>query len=214
MQTWTYACLASVFLSCLAIAWFGAVAEVVLGGMLGTIFGAVVGSLLGIRQAIANFATWIIVGIILSIVIQVVFLTESNPSLFLVVLASGVGTTIAALIVASVVDFYTHHSQSNFKITVASAAELGAAIAMVFSTAHWAIVAAVILNASQKVIKNCIDEGFDKYFAIVLLLLTGTLGTALGLTFKAIGFADPSTIYLLGITYFVLIAWLLNPPEK
>ncbi len=83
MQPSTYASLTLVFFGWLTIAWTGALVEMIAEGLLGGISGAVVGALFGTGDALAAFCGWIVLGIVISALINVVCSQLSNqPLLF------------------------------------------------------------------------------------------------------------------------------------
>lgn len=164
------------------------------GGILGGISGAVVGALFGTGDAIAAFCGWVVLGIVISALINVVCSLQLALPLFMVVVASGVGAIMAGLIVANLGHFYRHHSRTKFKFAVMQGAGLGGAIVGVFGTGYWAVIPAAILNASQKVIKYFVNEGFGVHFTILLLLLTTISGMSVGILFKMTGFFNLSAI--------------------
>ena len=198
MQPLTYASLAVVFLSCLTIAWTGALVEVIGGGLLGSISGAMVGALFGAGNLIAAFLGWIVLGILVSILIKVAFLELALP-IFIIVMSSGVGTVIAGLIVNDLGYFYLHHSRTKLKFGVTQGAGVGSAIAGVLGTGYWAVISATILNASQKLIKNFVNQGFGMHSAILLLLLTALSGMSVGIMFQMTGFYNLSAIYFVAL---------------
>jgi hypothetical protein len=125
----------------------------------------------------------------------------------MIVVAPGIGTVMAGLIVANLGDFYRHHSQTKFKFGVIQGAGLGAAIdlrsiAGVFGTGYEAVISAAIMNASQKVIKNFVNQGFGVHSAILLLLLAAISGMSVGILFKMTGFFNLSAIYF--VTFVIL----------
>jgi|GEM_PF-2107309 len=213
LQPLTYASLALVFFSCLTIAWTGTLVEVMGGGILGGISGAIVGALFGDGNALATFLGWIVLGIVISILIKVAFLKFALP-IFIIVVSSGVGTIIAGLIVKDLGHFYLHHSRTKFKFGAIQGAGVGGAIAGIFGTGYWAVISAAILNASQKVIKNFVNEKFGIYFAILLLLLTAISGASVGIIFKIIGFYHSSVILFVVVVELTLILIHLYSPKK
>ena len=98
------------------------------GGLLGGISGAVVGALFGTGDAITTFSGWIVLGVVISGLIKVVCLVGLALPVFMVMVASGVGTIMAGLIVANLGHFYRHHSRTKFKFGVIQGAGLGGAI--------------------------------------------------------------------------------------
>ncbi len=213
MQPLTYSSLALVFFSFLTIAWTGTLVEVIGGGILGGISGAVVGALFATGNALAAFIGWIVLGIVISILIKVAFLNLALP-IVIIIVSSGVGTVIAGLIVKDLAHFYLHYSRTKFKFGSIQGASVGGAIAGVFGTGYWAVISAAILNASQKVIKNFVNQRFGIYFAILLLLLTAISGMFVGIIFKITGFSHSSVISLVVLIELMLILIHLHSPHK
>lgn len=121
---------------------------------------------------------------------------------------------MAGLIVANLGHFYRHHSRTKFKFGVIQGAGLRGVIAGVFGTGYWAMISAAILNASQKVIKNFVNEGLGIHSAILLLLLTAISGMYVEIIFKMIRFYNLSAIYFVVLVDFTLILILLYSPKK
>ena len=76
------------------------------------------------------------------------------------------------------------------------------------------MISAAILNASQKVIKNFVNEGLGIHSAIVLLLLTAISGTYVGIIFKMAEFSNLAAIYFVALVDFSSIMILVYSPKK
>ncbi len=205
----TYAYVALVFFSCLTITWAGALVEVMLGGLLGVIFGAVVGVLFSSTSVGANFGGLILVAIIILALIKFVLFAKSFLPITMVALAAGVGTLMAAVIVANLANFYRYHSQSNFKFGVKQGTGLGAVIAGIFGTGYWAVITTAVFTASTKLIKHV-----GIYSAVPLLFLSLVSGITLGMVFNLTGFANLYAVYTVAFADFVLIGILLYSTKE